>query len=425
MQAVIAPHEIVNDESVLLLQWLVKDGEQVQPGHHLVTIETSKAAMDIEAPIAGYVRFNIPKGTEVKVGGVLCYIAESPTEPIPQTSTPAVKVHPVSSAQDSSPTPSSAPTRFSRQASTLMEQHGLTKDQFTGKSLVTADDVLKLVNGDNAAASPRTSTSPTITIPTRTEELPRRKRIEAKYLMAGQNAASSLVSMICPTRGLKAAVQTHPELQVSPLSLILHETARLLRKYPIFNAFYDEGKVRYYESVNIGIAMDAERGLKVPVLARVDRRSIAEIRMEVENFILSYLDDTLPVQALADGTFTVTDLSGEDVHSFMPLINQGQAAILGIGAEYFPARHSDGLFNLMLAFDHRLTEGRMAAAFLKDLRDRLASYERVLLGSDPEPHCARCLRTSSELAELNVPLLLGIQQAGKTSPICGNCILGW
>ena len=58
--------------------------------------------------------------------------------------------------------------------------------------------------------------------------------------------------------------------------------------------------------------------------------------MEIENFVLSYLDDTLPVQALADGTFTVTDLSGEDVYSFVPLINQGQAAILGIGAEYFP-----------------------------------------------------------------------------------------
>jgi pyruvate/2-oxoglutarate dehydrogenase complex dihydrolipoamide acyltransferase (E2) component len=199
----------------------------------------------------------------------------------------------------------------------------------------------------------------------------------------------------------------------------------LLRKYPVFNAFYDDGKVQYYEAVNIGIAMDAERGLKVPVLTNADHRSIAEIRMEVENFVLSYLDDTLPVQALADGTFTVTDLSGEDVHSFVPLINQGQAAILGIGAEYFQPGHVDGFFNLMLAFDHRLTEGRTAAAFLKDLRDRLSSYERALRRSDEEPQCTRCLRTRSELAELNVPLLLGIQQAGETAPICGNCILGW
>ena len=160
------------------------------------------------------------------------------------------------------------------------------------------------------------------------------------------------------------------------------------------------------------------------MLTNADQRFIAEIRMEVENFVLSYLDDTLPVQALADGTFTVTDLSGEDVYSFVPLINQGQAESWYWPRIFLPG-HSDGLFNLMLAFDHRLTEGRTAAAFLKDLRDRLGSYERALRGPDAEPQCARCLRTSSELAELNVTLLLGIQQAGETSPICGNCILGW
>ena len=422
MQPVLAPHEFVNDESVLLVQWLVKDGERVEKGDSLVTIETSKATMDIEAPVSGYVRFDIPKGTEVKVGGVLCYVTDNPTDPVPQTSA-KTKADSRLGERSAQVATVSATTRFSGQASTLLQQHGLTEDQFAGKGLVTAEDVLKVVNGHKLPTAPPSSISSQL--PTRVEELPRRKRIEATYLMAGQNAASSLVSVICPTRGLKAAAQTHPELRGGPLPLILHETARLLQKYPIFNAFYDDGKVHYYDSVNIGIAMDAERGLKVPVLAKADHKNIAEIRMEIENFVLSYLDDTLPVQALADGTFTVTDLSAEDVYSFMPLINRGQAAILGIGTEYFPAGQSDGRFNIMLAFDHRLTEGRTAAAFLKDLRDRLASYERALRGPDVEPHCARCLRTSSELGELNVPLLLGIQQVGEISPICGNCILGW
>ena len=423
MQAVLAPHEFVNDESVLLVQWLVKDGEQVQPGQPVVTIETSKATLDIEAPVAGYVRLHLPKGTEVKVGGILCYVTESPTDPLPPTPDRLETTAPSSSQQRSTDASPAATTRFSGQASALLMRHGLTKEQFAGKGLVTVEDVLKLVNGHKAPEPPSPSFSGHV--PVRIEELPRRKRIEAKYLMAGQNAVGSLVSVICPTRGLKAAAQTHPELRGGPLPLILHETARLLRKYPVLNAFYDEGNIHYYESVNIGIAMDAERGLKVPVLANADRKTIAETRMELENFVLSYLDDSLPVQALADGTFTVTDLSGEDVHSFVPLINQGQAAILGIGAEYFLPGLTDGVFNLMLAFDHRLTEGRAAAAFLKDLRDRVSSYERVLRGPDPEASCARCLRTGSELAELNVPLLVGVQPTGGTTPICGNCILGW
>lgn len=423
MQPVLAPHEFVNDESVLLVQWLVRDGEEVKRGHPLVTIETSKATLDIEAPVAGYVRFHLSKGTEVKVGGVLCYITDNPADPLPQTFEPSQKATDELPHQRASNAAAATTTRFSGQASVLLKQHGLTEDQFAAKGLVTAEDILKLVNGQKVPESRGPSISSHV--PVRIEELPRRKRIEAKYLMAGQNAVSSLVSVICSTRGLKAAAQTHPELRGGPLPLILHETARLLRKYPVFNAFYDGGNVHYYDSVNIGIAMDAERGLKVPVLANADRKTIAETRMELENFVLGYLDDTLPVQALADGTFTVTDLSGEDVHSFVPLINQGQGAILGVGSEYFQPGRAEGVFTLILAFDHRLTEGRAAAAFLKDLRDRLASYERVLRGPDSEPSCARCLRTGSELTELNVPLLLGVQPTGGTAPICGNCVLGW
>ena len=356
------------------MEWLVKEGEQIQQGHPLVTLETSKAILDIEAPAAGYVRCPVPEGTEVKVGGVLCYITNSPTDPLPQGPDDHAQDTSAVSAQRPSNEAPTTTTRFSGQASTLMKQHGLTEAQFAGKGLITAEDVLKLVNEHKAPGPLNPSISSHVRV--RTEELPRRKRIEANYLMAGQNAISSLVTVICSTRGLRAAAQTHPELRGGPLPLILYETARLLRKYPIFNAFYDEGNVHYYDSVNIGIAIDAEHGLKVPVLANADHRTIAEIRMEIENFVLSYLDDTLPVQALADGTFTVTDLSGEDVHSFVPLINQRQAAILGVGAEYSPPGLSEGIFNLMLAFDHRLTEGRAAATFLKDLRDRLSSYER-------------------------------------------------
>lgn len=423
MQAVRTPHEFVNDESVLLVEWLVQDGEQVQKGRSLATIETSKATLDIEAPVGGYVRFYLPKGTEVKVGGVLCFITDSPTDPIPEASENSKGTADVSPPHSPSGALAATATRFSGQAASLIREHGLTEKQFVGKGLVTAQDVLNFVNGQKAPQSQIKSVSDHASV--RTEELPRRKRVEARLLLAGQNAASSLVSVICSTRGLKTAAQTHPELRVGPLPLILYEVARLLRKYPILNAFYEEGNAHYYDCVNIGVAIDAGRGLKVPVLMNADHRTIAEIRMEVENFVLAYLDDTLPVHVFAGGTFTVTDLSGEDVSSFVPLINQGQCAILGIGSEYLPPASSEGVFNLILAFDHRLTEGRAAAAFLKDLRDRLASYERALRSSEAESCCSRCLRTATDLAELNVPILLGMGPAGRPEPICANCILGW
>src|SRR6185295_12262359 len=119
----------VNDESVLLVQWLVKDGEKVEKGDSLVTIETSKATMDIEAPASGYVRFDIPKGTEVKVGGVLCYVTDNPTDPLPQTSG-KTKTDSQLHERPAQVATVSATTRFSSQASALLREHGLTEDQF-------------------------------------------------------------------------------------------------------------------------------------------------------------------------------------------------------------------------------------------------------------------------------------------------------
>ena len=81
--------------------------------------------------------------------------------------------------------------------------------------------------------------------------------------------------------------------------------------------------------------------------------------------LLAYTSGEITLEAASGGTFTVTDLSGEGVFSFQPLINQRQSAILGVGAEFLAPGGSEGFYQLILTFDHRLTEGRAAAQFLK------------------------------------------------------------
>src|SRR5439155_1406804 len=147
----------------------------------------------------------------------------------------------------------------------------------------------------------------------------------------------------------------NPELGGSAAAIFVYETARLLRKYPVLNAFHEEGKINYYEDVNVGLAIDAGRGLKVPAICHADKKGLVEITHEIEDQVLNYLDDKLSPAMLAGGTFTITDLSGDEVVSFHPLINQGQAAILGVGAEYYRPGRGEGFFNLILAFDHQLT----------------------------------------------------------------------
>jgi 2-oxoglutarate dehydrogenase E2 component (dihydrolipoamide succinyltransferase) len=207
------------------------------------------------------------------------------------------------------------------------------------------------------------------------EALPKSKMAEARYLLAGSNALASSVSVACPTRGLRAAAARHPEWGSLPSAAIVFEAARLMRKHPVFNAFYDDGAVNYYDEVNAGFAVDAGEGLKVPVIRDADKKDLGAIAREIQDLLLAYTNGEITLEAASGGTFTVSDLSGEGVLSFQPLINHRQSAILGVGAEFFATGSSEGFYQLVLAFDHRLTEGRAAAQFLKDLRGQLSAYE--------------------------------------------------
>jgi pyruvate/2-oxoglutarate dehydrogenase complex dihydrolipoamide acyltransferase (E2) component len=463
MQAVHIPHEHVNDESVMLVKWLAADGSQVKAGQSLVVIETSKATTEVEAPRAGYLRHGAAEGTEVPVGGIFCHITDGPAEevkaaaPVVPVATPGAHVAavpPVEAARTSAPpsahkdtngegAPAGAPAeiRYSRKALELIEQHGLSRELFKGRNLVREGDVLALLGGAtpsaerNAAPVPEKSApaaapvpGPTAAtgVPIRTEDLPRRKRVEARYLASGvHNTLTSVVSVLCSAEGLNGALKMQPDLGRSAAPVIIYETARLLRKYPVLNAFHDRGQINYYERVNVGLAVDAGSGLKVPVVENADTKGVVEIAAEVENLLLAYVTDEIPVAALAGGTFTITDLSSEDVFTFHPLINQGQAAILGVGAPFTTSGTGDAVFHLILSFDHQLTEGRTAALFLKELRDRIESYAGVRGDGEPghggQPACTHCGRPASDPA-VGV-LIEAINAEGRKGYICKSCLL--
>ena len=285
--------------------------------------------------------------------------------------------------------------------------------------------------GDRMAAAVKTShpTPKTIAasgVNVRSEPLSRAKRTEAKYLRSGlEGTLASVVTVACPTRGFRQV------FGADATPLIVFEVARLLRKYPAFNAYHDEGSACYYDEVNVGFAVDAGRGLKVPIVKGADSKGVAAIGLEMRDLVVDYLEDALPVEALSGGTFTLTDLSGEGVTAFHPLINRGQSAILGICAESFPGGGREGTFNLVLAFDHQLAEGRSAAQFLGDLRDRLMSHESS--ASKPvggpseaeEPRCSRCQASYSTLARDGHPLVQTVRGDGSTRLLCKLCFEGW
>jgi len=405
-QAVRIPRENVNDEKVKLVSWLAADRERVEPGKPVAEVETSKAVLEIESPFSGYLRHGAAQGAEIEVGAVLCYVTAGPDDPVPAAES-APQARPGQEEAGAGP----AGTRFSRRALLLAQEHGIDLRRFEGLGLVRERDVLDVL-GAGAAGGPRRG------VPTRTEPLSNRKKAEVAQLLSGQaNVLASVLSVLCPTRGLRAAISSRMDLGANALAVVVYETARLLKGYPIFNAFYRDDCVNYYEAVNIGFAVDSDRGLKVPVIRDADKKEAGAIAREIQDLLLSYQTNELKVKDIADGTFTITDLSAEDALFFRPLINQDQGAILGIGAEQFPGSREEGAYQLFLGFDHRLSEGRMAARFLRNLRASLAKYEPAA-----EIRCDACRRSALELEKARLRLLRSARADGSRAWVCTACL---
>jgi 2-oxoglutarate dehydrogenase E2 component (dihydrolipoamide succinyltransferase) len=480
---IVVPRENVNDESATLVAWTVAAGAHVVAGQVVVQIETSKAVVDLTAPAGGVLQPAAHAGEDVPIGGVLGWVvAEEPVAPhgAPAVSDPAANGHELQPQAYGSRVPLSPagrrlvaeekidaaqvqgtgrggrvtkgdllahlatgatpadvevpkPARFSPRARDLIAQLGLDEHSFVGRGLIRSRDVHAAAEPRPASAlapSPRPGPIAATGVATRSERLTRAKRFEAKSLRAGaETTLPSVVTVACPTHGFRAAVARQSAVGGNPTAVILAETARLLRKYPAFNAYHDDGVIYYYDSVNIGFAIDAGRGLKVPVIRDADRKEITAVAAEMRELVVAYLDDRLTVESLAGGTFTVTDLSGEDVVAFHPLISRGQAAILGVCAEVSLPGAVAGMFNLVLGFDHQLSEGRMAARFLGDLRARLAHYEAVFLRDGEvqgeEPCCSRCQAGYYELTANGHALVQCVQANGSVRLLCKLCFEGW
>ena len=356
---VIIPQDNVNDESVTLLSWFIKNGEKVIQGQMIAEIETSKAVMEIEAPATGILEYSIEPGSDIDVGAMLCSIrggesvssiADAPSSTELSTVPSTNKENNEEGSETSAPPEGGKPTHFTKKAQALIEERNLQPNRFAGRGLVRTKDIfVELGERSSPQAQSRTSVqeklfsrlidspTPSMGIPFRAEKLSKSKRTEIEYLSSGyQNALPSVITVATPTKGLRSAVDQNAHIEATTTAIIIFEVARLLHQYPWFNAFYQNGHVNFYEEVNVGFAIDGDFGLKVPVIHAADTKSIAEITNEMQELMVAYLENSLSMTHLQGGTCTVTDLSGEGVFAFHPLLNQGQSAILGVGGEFFP-----------------------------------------------------------------------------------------
>jgi pyruvate dehydrogenase E2 component (dihydrolipoamide acetyltransferase) len=156
-------------------------------------------------------------------------------------------------------------------------------------------------------------------------------------------------------------------------AIALKVCASALRIFPQFNASIDFGKeeIVYKQYVNIGVAVDTDRGLLVPVLRDVDKKNIVELAAEMTHLSKKARDKKLTPAEMEGGTFTITNLGGIGGTGFSPIVNYPEVAILGLSRSGMEPVWMNGKFEprlvlpLSLSYDHRLIDGADAARFLR------------------------------------------------------------
>lgn len=358
----LVPQMNVNDEQAVIVAWLVSSGTRVTAEQPVATLETTKATFDVHAHRDGFIVYEHEVKSVITVGTPLAFIADEPLVSIPRV---------VDAPSSSADAAMAGDERFTRKALKRMRELNLRPEDFPQSGRIEVADVEALAQRRSPSTTNRSERTDRFAHCEPLDESPS-KLIEAARLSAAYRAiVPSSVTVPLNVARVQARLQ-RLAAQHGPVSLLevtVYEVARLLSEFPELNGFFAEGRGWRYRDIVIGFAVNAGRGLKVPVVRDAATLPLLEVARTMRDLTLRCFRDELKMDDVAGGTFTVTDLSGYGVTQFTPVINDAQAAILGLCAERPNGGHQD----LVLCFDHRLSDGMRAAQFLGALCERLES----------------------------------------------------
>ncbi len=410
-------------EEVTLVGWLVKDGEKISQGQAVMEVETDKAVFPVEANAKGYIHLGPYKEGDVlpvltvvavigkqedkfKVQGAAS-TAAMVTEPLPvagakSESTDRVFVSPRArklAAETAVDVTRVTPTGYEglrvteRDVRSYLSQQpkatpvaqrmaadvGVDLREVTGSGpggRIVKQDVARLVQPSASSTS-----LPAAEV---LERVPLKgvRRIIAERMAASVHTTARVTLMMEVDATEFVAARERIKVKVSQEwgftpgynDLLAKVVAVALRQFPYMNARLAPDAVELLAHVNIGMAVDTERGLLVPVVKDVDRKSLRQFGEEFRRLVDSARSGRSLPDDLSGGTFTITNLGMYDIDAFTPVINLPEAAILGVG-RIAPKAVPRGdevvirqMWTLSLVFDHRLVDGAPAARFLQMIK---------------------------------------------------------
>ena len=415
-----------------ITRWLKAVGDSVAVDEPLVEISTDKVDTEIPASVAGVLTaITAPEDSVVEVGGELgrigSSVAAAPAAPAPAAPAPAAPAPAAPAApQATEAVQSGYVTPLVRR---MANEAGVNLATITGSGAggrVTKSDVIAASGSTPApviAAPVIAAPSPAAPAPSaptpaaskvsapiaatgtslssKTEPLSRLRKVIAERMVESLQVSAQLttvievdVTKIASVRNqVKKSFEQREGVKLSFMPFFVKASVEALKQFPQVNASIDmvAGTVTYHSDENIGIAVDTERGLLVPVIRQAGDLNIAGIARHIADLAERTRTGKVAPDDLSGGTFTVTNTGSRGALFDTPIINQPQVAILGTGAVVkrpVVVTDSSGqdviairsMVYLALSYDHRLVDGADAARFLSTMKARLeeASFDAEL-----------------------------------------------
>lgn len=425
--------------SATVLSVLVAVGDTVQKDQTILELETDKAVAPIPAPSAGVVSQIVTKvGDTVSTGTlVMVFAGAAGVDPSPKAAptaapapspSPVVAVAPAPVAQApvgglgsyvyNSASGASVPA--SPTVRRIAEQTGLDLARIPGTASggrVTLEDVRAYVShlqyvafqkpseNSSSAASPLPAKMPATPLPDFAKWGPiETKTISSLRKKIGQKMSQSWnavphvtqfgeadITDLMALRKQHLAAYEQKGVKLTVTVLILKAVVEALKKHPIFNASFDDSAdtLIYKQYIHLGVAVDTESGLIVPVIRDVDKKSIAAISEDLNTIADKARKRQVALEDLQGGSFTVSNLGGLGAGPFTPIVNTPDTAILGLSKGQSRAVFKDGkvveriLLPLSVSYDHRVIDGADGARFMQTLVETLESFPQTWVSDEP------------------------------------------
>lgn len=412
-------------ESAIILAWHVEVGDEIGAGDVLCEVETDKAALEVESSASGLLLARLYEaGDDVPVLSNIAVIGlagESAAEWTSPSRAPLASNPPAHEPNTADSTAESEGPFISPRAKTLARRKGIDYAGLAGSGpggRIIERDIEAVLNqrltvtpvaqamldsgeyqlADRQGAVQRVSKRDLV--PTKSagaiKELPLkgpRKTIARRMLASTRTTAQLTMSATADARALsafrkrlKGSDEALGLRDVSINDLLMFGVARALPAFPILNALFENDTIYEHAAAHLGMAVDTERGLLVPVIRNAEALSLKRLAAEARRLREACRRGTVLPEELTGGTFTVTNLGALGIESFTPLLNPPQVAILGIGSiNLKPVQVEEGVefiphIGLSLTIDHQVVDGAPAGRFLAQLRQNLARIDLLAIG---------------------------------------------